>query len=101
WEIIGRVPDNVPGVRWAVIEETVPHAQIGGVPVVGKKLLGRVDNSGYPGIEVNIAMTVVVPADAPGPVPLLMMFSWRGGDLPGPADPEADPKAGWRNGHAP
>ena len=100
-EIIGRVPAHVPDVTWEVVEETVAGAQLGGVPVVGKKLVGHVDNSAYPAIEVNITMTVVVPANAPGPVPLLMMYSWRGGDLPVPADPEADPKAGWRNGHAP
>lgn len=101
-EITGRVPAHVPGVTWEVVEQTAPGAQLGGVPVVGKKLIGHVDNSAYPAIEVNITMTVVVPANATGPVPLLMMFSGRnGGDLPAPAAPDADPTAGWRNGHAP
>jgi hypothetical protein len=33
-----------------------------------------VDNSAYPAIDVSISMTVVTPANAKGPVPLLMMF---------------------------
>ncbi|MCF3651544.1 acetylxylan esterase [Synoicihabitans lomoniglobus] len=100
-EIVGRVPAQVPAVTWAVVETGAAQAQLGGVRVVAQKLLGRVDNSAFPAIAVNIEMTVVTPADAPGPVPLLMMFTWRDPGLPTPPDPEADPKAGWRNGHAP
>ncbi len=100
-EIVGRVPAKVPGVTWEVVESAADDAQVGGIPVVAQKLIGRVDNSAYPALEVNIEMTVVTPADAPGSVPLLMMFTWRDPGLPGPADPAAEPKAGWRNNHAP
>jgi hypothetical protein len=53
--------------------------------VIAKELVGHVDNSAYPAIEVSIAMTVVVPANAKGPVPVLMMFGRTG--LPNPTQP--------------
>jgi hypothetical protein len=78
-EVYGRIPANVPKVTWTVVETV--NTQIGGIPVIGKQLNGHVDNSSYPAIDVNIRMAVVVPANAKGPVPVLMMFS--GGTLPG------------------
>jgi hypothetical protein len=66
-------------VTWTVTNTV--QAMVGAYPVVGKQLVGRVDNSSYPGIEVNIQMTLVVPADATGPVPVMMMFG--GATLPG------------------
>lgn len=80
-EVLGRIPKNVPKVTWTV-EKTV-NTEIGGIPVIGKQLNGHVDNAAYPAIDVNIRMAVVVPANAKGPVPVLMMFS--GGTLPGEA----------------
>jgi hypothetical protein len=100
-EIVGRVPEVVPEVSWTITEETVPGAVVGGISVIGKKLIGRADNTAFPAIEVKIEMTVVVPADASGPVPLLMMFTWRDPEFPKPASPDDDPQAGFRNGHAP
>jgi hypothetical protein len=101
-EVIGRVPDDVPKVSWTVSQETVPDAVVGGIPVVGKQLIGRVDNSSHPAIEVNIEMNVVVPANAPGPVPVLMMFAWRDPGLPQATGLVTnDPERGVRNGHPP
>jgi hypothetical protein len=80
-EVFGRVPKKVPKVTWTV-EQTV-NTQIGGIPVIGKQLNGHVDDSTYPAISVDIRMAVVVPANAKGPVPVLMMFG--GGTLPGAA----------------
>src|SRR6266566_877703 len=71
-EVLGRVPRNVPKVTWEVTNTV--QAMVGSYPVVGKQLVGHVDNSAYPGIEVNIQMTLVTPADAKGPVPVMMMF---------------------------
>ena len=82
-EVYGRIPKNVPKVNWKV---KVPDREfIGFTPVIAKDLEGVVDNSAYPAIEVKIAMTVVVPANAKGPVPVLMMFGRTG--LPSPAQP--------------
>jgi hypothetical protein len=47
-----------------------------------------VDNSTYPAIVVNISMVLVTPANAKGPVPVLMMFGRSA--LPAPAQPPAE-----------
>jgi hypothetical protein len=80
-EVLGRVPRDVPKVTWT-ITKTV-DAMVGSRPVVGKQLVGHVDNLSYPAINVEIQMTLVTPADAAGPVPVMMMFG--GGGLPGAA----------------
>ena len=80
-EVLGRVPRNVPKVTWT-ITNTV-NTMVGSRPVVGKQLIGHVDNSSYPLINVEIQMTLVTPADVTGPVPVMMMFG--GGGLPGVA----------------
>ena len=82
-EVLGRVPKNVPKVTWAVTNTVT--ATVAGRPVVGKLVMGHVDNSAYPEITVDIQMTLVTPADAKGPVPVMMMFGGRG--LPGLVPP--------------
>ena len=42
---------------------------------ITKKLVGHVDNSSYPQISVNILLTLVTPAKAKGPVPVMMQFN--------------------------
>src|SRR4051812_13638015 len=59
-EVLGRVPKNVPKLTWEVTKTT--EATVSSRPVMGKQLLGHVDNSSAPGIAVNIQMTLVVPA---------------------------------------
>ncbi len=71
-EIYGRVPRNLPKVTWQVTRLT-PET-IGSVPVLSKELTGHVDNVSYPFIEVNIQLTLTVPAAATGPVPVMMEF---------------------------
>ncbi|HZP04425.1 MAG TPA: acetylxylan esterase [Terracidiphilus sp.] len=84
--VYGRVPDHVPSVKWTVT--AVDHEMIGFTPVIAKDVIGEVDNSAYPAISVRIHMTVVTPARANGPVPVLMMFSRAG--FPNPNEPRAD-----------
>jgi hypothetical protein len=71
-EIYGRVPNNIPTVKWEVASST--DEKNGDVPVVTKKLVGHVDNSSYPLVTVNIQLTVSTPANAKGPVPVVMEF---------------------------
>jgi (4-O-methyl)-D-glucuronate---lignin esterase len=82
-EVLGRVPKSVPKVNWTVTNTV--NAVVGSRPVVGKQLVGHVDNSSYPQINVDIQMTLVTPADVTGPVPVMMMFG--GGGLPGAPAP--------------
>lgn len=72
-EIYGRIPENTPSVSWEVIEEK--DSLFGEVPARFKKLIGHVDNSSYPEIEVNIEMYMATPLEAKN-VPLVMQFSW-------------------------
>lgn len=74
-EVLGRVPKNAPKVTWEVTKTT--EAKAGSHAVIGKQLLGHVDNSSYPEIQVDIQMTLVLPADRKGPVPVMMMFGGR------------------------
>jgi len=71
-EVLGRVPKNAPRVTWTVA--STANTTAGGIPVVERQLVGRVDNSSYPSIDVEIQMTLVTPAAAKGPVPVMMMF---------------------------
>lgn len=82
-EVYGRVPRDVPKVTWRVL--VTDREMVGFTPVIARRLVGHVDNSAYPLLNVDIAMTVVVPANARGPVPLLMMFGRAA--LPAPAQP--------------
>ena len=94
-EVYGRVPANVPSVKWEVVSTT--QEKVGGVAVVTKQLLGHVDNSAYPLISVDIEMSVTTPARPPGPVPVIMEFGFkpRPGAPPLPSQPGPQAKD-WR-----
>ncbi len=87
-EVFGRVPKNVPGVTWTVTNTV--NATVGSHAVIGKQLVGHVDNAAFPAIAVDIQMNLVVPADAKEPVPVMMMFGGR----PLPGTPVPPPPAG-------
>ena len=82
-EVYGFVPAQVPKVAWAVVASE--RESVGGIAVMAKQLVGHLDNSVYPLIDVNISMTLVTPADVGHPVPVLMMFRRTG--LPAPVQP--------------
>ena len=84
-EVYGRLPENIPDVTWTVVAEEIEN--LGMMRVKAKQLVGHVDNSECPSINVDIKMVVVTPADAKGPVPLLMMFGPA--NLPNPVKPNA------------
>ena len=87
--VYGRIPANVPKVTWSV--GIVDHELLGFRPVIAKELIGHVDNSSYPAINVTIHMTLVLPAVAKGPVPVLIMFGRTGFPAPNePTGPEFD-----------
>ena len=104
-EVYGRVPAGVPKVAWAVTETV--ETSVGGQPVLARRVVGHVDNSAHPAIAVDIRMAVVLPVNAKGPAPVLVMFGWGNmpGDplprFPGMQEPAAPPStdqliaAGW------
>ena len=85
-EVYGRLPKNTPKVTWTV--KITDKEFIGWTPVIAKQLVGHVDNSEYPLINVDISMMLVVPANVKGPVPVLIMFGRP--SFPSPAQPSAD-----------
>ncbi len=85
-EVYGRLPKAVPGVSWSVKETR--EDIVGGKPVLFRKLVGHVDNSAYPLIDVNIDVEFTTPKDAKG-VPVIVEyfpFEWRG-RFPAPPSP--------------
>ena len=101
-EVLGRIPKNVPKVTWEVVKTA--EAKVGDHPVIGKQLLGHVENSSDPDIKVDIRMTLVLPVDAKGPVPVMMMFGGRTIPevaFPAPVFPGRGPVAGGRGPIAP
>jgi hypothetical protein len=102
-EVYGRMPANTPTVTWEVVsaEKGVPMSAglfgatpqpVSDIQVITKQLVGHVDNSSYPAITVNIGMTLVTPASATGPVPIVMQFG-GGGPNPMPANNTPNPCA--------
>jgi hypothetical protein len=89
-EIYGRVPKNVPSVRWEIVSKA--NETVEDINVVTKKLVGHVDNSSHPSVTVDIEVSLTTPASATGPVPVMMEFtfvwpSW----FPRPANAQQGP----------
>ena len=75
-EVYGRRPASTPTVTWSVASTT--ESTVGTAAVVNKQLVGRVDNSGYPALNVTILATLSVPKNATGKVPVILAFSGGG-----------------------
>jgi len=71
-EFYGRVPKHTPKVTWQVTETS--RETVGDVPVITRKLLGHIDNSPCPAIHIDIQLTLSTPANASGPVPVILEF---------------------------
>lgn len=69
-EIYGRVPKDTPKVTWEILSSA--NDKNGDVPIVTKKLKGHLDNSSYSLISVDIDLTLTTPANARGPVPVII-----------------------------
>jgi hypothetical protein len=73
-EIYGRLPNNIPSVKWQVV--SVKDTVVWNLPIKEKLLKGVVDNSAYPSINVAIELLVATPANAEEAVPVVMEFGW-------------------------
>jgi lysophospholipase L1-like esterase len=104
-EVYGRIPKDVPKVVWTVLESV--ETTMSGQPVLARRVVGHVENAAHPEITVDIRMAVVLPKNAKGPAPVLIMFGSGSmpGDpvfrFPGATEPAAPPStdqliaAGW------
>ena len=99
-EVVGQVPKDMPKVTWSITTQAVDRV-VGKIPVNARQLVGHVDNSDCPAIEVNIQMTLVTPSDAKRPVPVLMMFGgFGGGGFPRrPGEPAPALRSGFGGGN--
>jgi hypothetical protein len=70
-EVLGRVPRDVPKVTWSVVNPTV--GLIGTHKVIGRQLIGHVENTSYPAVTVDIQMALVMPG-VTAPAPVMVMF---------------------------
>lgn len=87
-EVVGRVLAQTPAVAWSVV--ATREWLVAGKRVVGRQLVGTVDNSAYRALDVAICMTLVTPVEAER-VPVMIMFG--GGALPAEAiTPDALPE---------
>ena len=93
-DVYGHIPKDVPKVTWHVARRG--RGSLGGYPIVYTRLNGHVDNSAYPAINVDIPVTLVLPAAAKGRVPVLIMF-WFGPTPVPPTEP-SDAELGRING---
>jgi len=88
-EIYGRLPKDIPNVKWEVV--SITGEKNGDVPVITKQLVGHVDNSLYPLVNVEIQMTLSAPANADRAVPVIMELGFTGirplGAPPAPTGP--------------
>jgi hypothetical protein len=73
-EIYGHEPAHLPAVRWEVVSTT--RESNGDVPVITKKLVGHTDNSSDPAVTVDIPLTLTTPANAKGPVPVMLALEF-------------------------
>ena len=88
-DIYGRVPAHTPPVRWEVA--STQHETNGEFAVITKRLIGHVDNSAYPLISVDIKLELTTPANAKGPVPVVLeLWPTAPGD-PSPFPPRPGP----------
>ena len=72
-EIYGRIPENTPKVSWS-ITETDPAARDGAA--IRRRVVGQMGPSAD-GPKINL--TVYTPANAKGPVPIILLVNFGGG----------------------
>jgi hypothetical protein len=88
-ELYGRIPGSTPRVTWEVRDTTKGAAN--GTAVL-KRIVGHIDNTSYPTATPRIEIALFIPANATGPVPVMVVASWNTtgrGFGPPPAGPTA------------
>lgn len=73
-EIYGRIPEHTPKVTWEVTERT--DWTLSGTANL-KEIVGHIDNSSFPGARPRVDIALYIPANAAGPVPVMVVASWN------------------------
>ena len=91
----GRIPENTPNVTWEV---TGTNTNAAGGTAIRKDVVGHIDNSRYPAANPGIHITLFTPANATGPVPMMVVVvagpGGYGAPRPGATSFEPDPRPG-------
>jgi hypothetical protein len=88
-EVYGRRPKSIPPVTWKVVSES--DGREGRVVTTTKWLVGHVDNSAAPSINVDIIVSLTTPKNANMPVPVILQFGGFGMTLPEGITPPPNP----------
>jgi hypothetical protein len=72
-EIYGRIPTDTPAITWEVVASTQPDG------TRTKTIVGHIDNSRYPAATPVINLTLTLPAQTSGPVPVMVVVAPGGG----------------------
>ena len=78
-EVYGRIPDNVPAIRWEVVKEE--KVMMEDIPCIRRELAGVADNSACPEIEVRLQAAVTWPESAGKSIPVIMEFGYALGNM--------------------
>jgi hypothetical protein len=73
-QVYGRIPAEVPPVTWQTLSET--PITIGTLRVIDKRLRGTVVSARCPNRQMSFNARLLLPADAPGPVPVVITFNF-------------------------
>ena len=73
--VYGVQPAHTPTVKWQIVSTS--NDSSGSIPVTKKLLVGRVDNSAYPEVTVEINLTLVTPAISTVPVPVILELTFN------------------------
>lgn len=90
-EVYGRFPKEIPDVNWKVVSSK--DSLIGKYPVKVEELVGVVDNSVFPEIEVEIQLTLTLPKNSKKPVPVILKFDWN---FPAGFNPNPEEENPWQ-----
>jgi hypothetical protein len=91
-EVYGRVPANLPAVRWSVVSQAV--GEEGGVAVLRKTLHGVVERPDSPASPVTLELELGTPAGSTRRVPVMLELGFVGAS-PFATTPPAGQK-GWK-----
>jgi hypothetical protein len=75
-EVYGRVPANLPAVRWSVVSQSTGDE--GGVAVLRKTLHGVVERPGNPASPVTLELELGTPAGSARRVPVMLELGFVG-----------------------
>jgi len=74
-EVLGRTPNRMPFIEWHILSTT--KEKYGGVDVVTKRIQGLNAPRTNSKINVNIDLLLTTPANAKGPVPVIMELAFN------------------------